>query len=772
MVSSVAATATRRRGPAPATLLAFWACLLGAGAAQAYTYTKVGSGDWTEAIKWRELQVPPPNHGAAILAETGIAKATSILGIQLDAVLSISGDEGSLQVTSGNINIGTTIDASGTLSVNGKAAIPLQVTGDIIVGQANRGVMRVDKGEVWVSKSVLVGSNGGNVPRDHSSFGELTVSGAESILRAGALGVGNTISARHGGEGAVTFSDGAKVFTGKVSIAVGQLTLQDAGTAMSLYRSTMPGIGDGLGVQGRMRIQNGATVDFSYPSGSVYVSKKGNLLVDGSGSRLSTFYVSVSDADLTISRGAHVHSDSGMLTAGARVDLSGAGTLWRVDGKLQLDSYTAPSFMSIADGAQVLANELIVGDNNGPSRLASLTVTGNTSGLVLVSRMDVGKSGRAGRMEVLGGALVTSPTAAIAGTGLGSQGEVHVDGPGSAWRMSGALSVGAMGEGMVTVANGGTLAARSVSLGTTVPELVRNGAKGLINVGAAVGSAAAAPGGLDIDDGIGIGRTGTIVFNHTGNAYSFATGVTSVGAVGAGLIEHHAGRTRFDVDLTQFTGETHVIGGTLAVNQALGSKLVTVASGATLGGSGNILGDVVAQPGATVQPGNSPGVLTVGGNFALQAGATLTMEIAGTAAGTQFDVLNVGGDVSLAGSTLELVFVGGFAPAAGQQFTLFDVGGAFTGTDTITVLGLLPGWQFSPRFDAAAGSFSLTALNDGVSASPVPAPASAWLLAAGLAALGWRLRQQGKGCWPSIAATTVPIRRLNPASRAAPLPAR
>lgn len=64
------------------------------------------------------------------------------------------------------------------------------------------------------------------------------------------------------------------------------------------------------------------------------------------------------------------------------------------------------------------------------------------------------------------------------------------------------------------------------------------------------------------------------------------------------------------------------IGGALMVNSTLGAD-VTVKNGGTLGGSGAILGDVVALAGATVLPGNSPGVLTINGDFTLDPGALL-----------------------------------------------------------------------------------------------------------------------------------------------------
>lgn len=111
------------------------------------------------------------------------------------------------------------------------------------------------------------------------------------------------------------------------------------------------------------------------------------------------------------------------------------------------------------------------------------------------------------------------------------------------------------------------------------------------------------------------------MFRRTENVHAFHTRVTSVND-GDGVMEHRAGFTILDADLAGFTGEARVIGGALMVNSTLGAD-VTVKNGGTLGGSGAILGDVVALAGATVLPGNSPGVLTINGDFTLDPGALL-----------------------------------------------------------------------------------------------------------------------------------------------------
>ena len=70
------------------------------------------------------------------------------------------------------------------------------------------------------------------------------------------------------------------------------------------------------------------------------------------------------------------------------------------------------------------------------------------------------------------------------------------------------------------------------------------------------------------------------------------------------------------------TGPTSVLEGRLAVNGFLGNSVVTVGSGATLGGSGTV-GGIIAGSGAIVAPGNSIGTLSVNGNVAFATGSSV-----------------------------------------------------------------------------------------------------------------------------------------------------
>jgi autotransporter-associated beta strand protein len=143
-----------------------------------------------------------------------------------------------------------------------------------------------------------------------------------------------------------------------------------------------------------------------------------------------------------------------------------------------------------------------------------------------------------------------------------------------------------------------------------------------------------------------------------------------------------------------FTGLTTVNAGAVVVNGSnVGGAVVN--SGATLGGLGSLGGTVSVNAGGTLAPGASPGKITVGG-LNLSSGGTLAMELAGTAAGTQYDQVISSGAFSLAGG-LNVSLTNGFNPAAGQSFNLFDwgsVSGTFSAL-TLPTLGSSLTWNTS-----------------------------------------------------------------------------
>jgi len=112
----------------------------------------------------------------------------------------------------------------------------------------------------------------------------------------------------------------------------------------------------------------------------------------------------------------------------------------------------------------------------------------------------------------------------------------------------------------------------------------------------------------------------------------------------------------------EIAGAANIYGGFLVNDTFSAPGGLTVFQTGLLGGSGVINGNVVNS--GIVSPGNSPGVLTINGNFTQTSNGTLLIELASTSV---FDQLIVNGDASLAG-TLQIASFGGFVPKFGQQF--------------------------------------------------------------------------------------------------------
>jgi hypothetical protein len=167
------------------------------------------------------------------------------------------------------------------------------------------------------------------------------------------------------------------------------------------------------------------------------------------------------------------------------------------------------------------------------------------------------------------------------------------------------------------------------------------------------------------------GRFGTI--NQTGGSVLLTTTLRSGAGpadynLGGGLLK--AAEVRGAAANTPFAGTFDWTGGTLSVGTFICN---------------------LTQGGGTLMVGNSPGLTTVTGNYSLSSG-DLDIELDGLTAQTEYDVLAVTGDVSLAGA---LALSLGFPPAVGNSFTIIDnqganpVSGMFTQGSSISAGGYL-----------------------------------------------------------------------------------
>lgn len=609
--------------------------------------------------------------------------------------------------------IGIQAGSQGTLTVNGGSfSTPL---GSLDVGQNGRGTLLIENGG---TASVLQAVIGGGVGSNGSSA---TVTG-----RGSAWTVTGSISLGNAGDASLNISDGA-VFTlapylntrSQVYAGYGSANASivvDGGTLNAAAAELLLG-GSGAG-QATMVIKNGGSVS---NSGVSYIGDPaspgaiatGIVTLTGAGSNWTAGTIIIANSgthtSLSVDDGASLTSGEAIIGYSAisgnnAVTVSGAGTSWQSGAILIGNVYNAGNgggtgSLSVAGGAHISASgniDIGYSGDGGNGIVDTMTVDGTGSKVASSGNLRVGYFGT-GTMTISNGAVVSngegsigySSTNASASSTLFlttatavSVGDVLVTGTGSTWSNT-SLIVGdnaaitgyagtgtGTATGTLTIADGGTVT-------STNPVVVaaNAGASGTINIGAALGQAAAAPGTL-VAPAIQFGAgTGAIVFNHTGSNYLFDAPIS-----GNGRVDLESGTTIL-TGASTYTGATLVNGGTLNVAGSLsGTSGVTVRQGGTLTGLGTIASpQVLIGSGATFAPGapTTPGTaMTLTGNLGFEAGATYAVYLkpaSGTAA-------NVSGTAALNGTVAAYFLPGSYISKTYDILHSASLGGtAFSG---------------------------------------------------------------------------------------------
>ncbi|MBI5917040.1 MAG: T9SS type A sorting domain-containing protein [Bacteroidetes bacterium] len=274
----------------------------------------------------------------------------------------------------------------------------------------------------------------------------------------------------------------------------------------------------------------------------------------------------------------------------------------------------------------------------------------------------------------IGGSLTINGSLVIAGAtgnGISLTGSLTVNAGLEIYNIGGN---GIDNNGTITVSTAGSILIYSIT------------AIGLINQS---GKTITNSGGINIQDGVeGLSNAGTI--NNNGGSVA----ITSVNSSNSGIM-NHTGSSLFYVYWGTFTNSS---GGELTIGSGcifVIAALANLDNNGILTNNGSIEGTTISftQDGTykgtgdfqcyiftnsvvgTIAPGNSTGCATFNSDFINEG--TMSMEVNGTTACTDFDRITVIGTFT-AGGTLNLNF-GSYIPTVGQTFT-FIIGGSFAGS--------------------------------------------------------------------------------------------
>ncbi|APG12420.1 hypothetical protein BKD09_29205 [Bradyrhizobium japonicum] len=575
--------------------------------------------------------------------------------------------------------IGSNVGSTGTVTVDGAGSAWTNST-NLAVGNSGTGTLTIRNGGTVSSASGVLGQNFG-------STGTVTVDGAgsswtnSSDLEVGYVGAG-TLTIRNGGK-VSNVTGGLGINTG----STGTVTVDGVGSSWT----NSGDLSVGNSGTGTLTIRNGGTVSSNTGYLGNNVGSTGTVTVDGAGSSWTNSGLVVGGSGtgtLAIRNGGKVSNVTGVLgfnagsTGAATVD--GVGSAWTNSGSLFV-GYSGAGTLTIQNGGTVSNNYGFLGYYS----TGTVTVDGAGSSWTNSGDLWVGGSG-IGKLTIRNGGKVSNANIVYLGLFAGT-GTVTVDGAGSSWTNSGSLFVGYSGTGTLTIANGG-----AVSAASGMQIALNLGSTGTLNIGAASGQAAAAPGTLTTPSVVFGAGTGSIVFNHTASNYTFAPVISGVGSV---TVEN--GTTILTATNT-YSGSTTVNGGTLAVNGSIASSAVTVNAGGALGGNGTV-GNTTINAGGVLAPGNSIGTLTVGGNLAFGAGGIYRVEVSPSVA----DRTNVTGIASLTGGTVQTSFLPG--TYVRKSYTILSAAGGLGGTTFSGVSSGMPGFNVGLSYTPSDVLLNLTA---------------------------------------------------------------
>ena len=599
-------------------------------------------------------------------------------------------------VSSGQVNYGGVIGFNAASSNNSVLVTGTGSTwsnsSSLTIGDAGGGTLTIANGGSVSASSITiasqVGSTGtlnfgslggsdtaGSLIGPGISFGSgsgtINFNQVDSLIGSGFSGNG---SLNQLGTGTTTLS-GNNTYTGTTTVNSGTLVVQGQS---SLGTSSVT-------VNGGTLKASGVFTDFSLALNAGNMTLTGAESSWNTGTNTLSVGNSTQGASVVVEGGASVVSE-GLLALGRNAGASnnsvlvtgsnsswstavGNNSSWTVavgDGTNGLKS--SSNSLVVSNGGQVSSTYFLIGNLVGSSN-NSVLVTGSGSSLSNNNYLLIGNNGSGNSLVISDGGRVSSSSTWLGVNPGSSNNSVLVTGSGSSLSNShDGINIGNVGEGTLTVANGGVAASTVEGIWVAL----ESGSVGTLNIGGfGTNDAAGAINAPKITFGTG---RGTINFNQS-NATTFSTVISGNGTVN----QLGSGTTILTGNNNAYNGTTTVNAGTLLANNtegsAVGSSVVTVNSGGTLGGNGTIGGATTIASGGNLTPGSSgAGVLSFSAGLTLESGSTTTFLINAPGDFTSINIL--GNNINFGG---ELIFnIASYTPTAGDAFTLFNMTGGAT----------------------------------------------------------------------------------------------
>ncbi len=600
----------------------------------------------------------------------------------------------SLMVTSGQTLTLTNVGLTGGLNIDG-GSVALSGTTHLRAGSAAN-----------ISEGGSVALNGSSPYDQAIRFADGTAANAVTLTQDTTLGANGLVHGMsggivNGGSSTLTLTNNGII---SADVAGGQIVIgSSTGGAVDVINN------------GALSARNGGTLTVDN-----FLHNNGLISADGSGSLVNlngTFEPGIGST-LTTSNGGFIKLTGVLNNAGQTTEAStllGGASNYTFSGTVMGGALVHSNALNLTTGTTV--------NLNGVSLDAGLSLSGGSATLSGGTGLGSGSTttfSNGSNLAFQGSQTLNNLTLVFADANSGNQLSLDsnlVIGAGTTIQGSSG-SIQGLGNSTTTLTNNGnitvTVAGGSIRFLDPPLDVMNNH-----TIAATVGGSISYEGGGNFTNS----STGVLSATGSGSTISLTGNLTNSGAVnigtGASLNLHDS--------LNQNAG-SFIANGTVNIDSGHSLNL----TGGILGGGGTING-TVANTGGTVGPGNSPGKLTINGNYAQGSTGILSIDLGGYGQGTTYDWLDVTGNASLNGA-LDIDLYGGFTPHLGDTFTFLTAAsrnGSFNGINSLN-----NGYAYSVFYDANDARIVVTEAAGVFASTPEP---GTWAMLFGLGLTGLML---------------------------------